>query len=55
MQADVAIRIDIDDGEDVIALCDKLSGQRAGAVRQIQQDPPVMPLFFQTLQRQREL
>ena len=39
MQADMAVRIDVDDGKYMIALGDKLSGQRAGAVRQIQQDP----------------
>lgn len=55
MQADMAVRIDVDDGKYMIALGDKLSSERAGAVRQIQQDPLVVPLFFQGLQRQREL
>ena len=55
MQTDMAIRINVDDREYLIALRDKLSGQRAGAVRQIQQDPLVVPLFFQALQRKREL
>lgn len=55
VQADMAVRIDVNDREDMIALGDKLSGQRAGTVRQIQQDPLVVPLFPQALQRQREL
>ena len=55
VQADMAVRIDVNDREDMIALGDKLSCQRAGTVRQIQQDPLVVPLFPQALQRQREL
>lgn len=39
VQADMAVRIDVNDREDMIALGDKLSCQRAGTVRQIQQDP----------------
>lgn len=46
MQADMAVRIDVDDGKYMIALGDKLSGQRAGAVWQIQQDPLVVSLSF---------
>lgn len=44
VQADMAVRIDVNDREDMIALGDKLSCQRAGTVRQIQQDPLVVPL-----------
>ena len=39
----------------MIALSDELAGQRPGAVRQIQQDPLVVPLLFKALQRKREL
>jgi hypothetical protein len=54
MQADMAVRIDVHDGQDMIALGDKLSRQR----RHRAADPAGSTgsaLFLQALQRQREL
>jgi hypothetical protein len=54
MQADMAVCIDVHDGEDMIALRDKLSV----SVRRRAADPAGSTgsaLFFQALQRQREL
>jgi hypothetical protein len=45
MQADMAVRIDVHDGQYMIALGDKLSRQRR-TVRQIQQNPLVVPFSF---------
>ena len=55
VQTDMAIRIHIHDRENMVALRKKLASERGGTVRQIQQDPLVVPLFPQALQRQREL
>ena len=50
MQTDMTIRIYVRNGEHMVALRQKLAGQRRGAVRQVQQDPLIVSALFQTLQ-----
>ena len=50
MQTDMTIRIYVRDGEHMVALRQQLAGQRRGTVRQVQQDPLVVPALFQALQ-----
>ncbi|VFS42226.1 Uncharacterised protein [Enterobacter cancerogenus] len=55
MQADMAIRINVNNGEHVIALGNELARQRIATVRQIEHYPAIMALLFQTLQSVAEL
>ena len=55
MQADMAVCIHIHNRQNVVAVADELARQRRITVRQIQQNPVVMALFLQALQRVSEL